>query len=404
VLLDSVQAQANRLEEALLQAYEAEVLRFPLMIVDFSKKQDGTDQTDQDDLEIAQIGRISALEAPHRIADAIFRDSVLMDGAVARQFRESAEGRAYENANTRNATAIYEICPTALIFGTWDSTGSRGGLGNKVARIMVSEVIGVNAIVGVRTSSRIDPLGIPSGIKIFDDGQGKWTMQDTGKPYGRNRETRSKPSAINHGNVTPDFPRYSAQEADRRTPDPLKSSLVKLQYAIDANGRELHTQTLVQSDEVSIRAGEIKPGGVTIDHALQTTVLSLAGLRRLRFPGENGKPTNERNVAARTVLAALTLAAVAYHRDAGCDLRSRCLLVPTEASATVELVQSGSDCMPFALTAVQAAEVFAEAVKAARSTGLHWRAEEVVLWPINDLVNMVREGHKVLAQAEGEES
>ncbi|MGH8066918.1 MAG: type I-G CRISPR-associated RAMP protein Csb1/Cas7g [Candidatus Entotheonellia bacterium] len=349
VLLDSVQSQANRMEEALSQAYEAEALRFPLMVVDFSKRQDGSDQ---DDPEIARIGRISALEAPHRIADALFRDSVLMNGTVARKFRESVEGRAYENANTRNATAIYELCPTALIFGTWDSTGSRGGLGNKFARILVSEVIGVNAIVGVRTSSRIDPLGIPRQIQVYDDGQGGWTLQDTGTLYGRNRETRGRPSAINHGNIPPD----------------LNES-----------------------------------GGVTVDYALQTTVLSLPGLRRLWFPGESGRPTNERNIAARTVLAALALAAVVYHREVGCDLRSRCLLVPTESSAAVELVQSGSDWKPLALTATQAAEVFAEAVKVARGTGLRWREEEIVLWPISELVNMVREGHRVLAQAEGEE-
>jgi CRISPR-associated protein Csb1 len=381
VLLDSVQSQANRMEEALLQAYEAEALHFPLMVVDFSRRQDGAAQSN---VEVAQIGRITALEAPHRIADAIFRDSVLMNGTEAREFRESEEGQAYENANIRNATALYELCPTALVFGTWDSTGSRGGLGNKFARILVSEVIGVNARVGVRTSSRIDPLGIPSQIQIFDDGQGNWTLQNTGTLYGRNRETRGKPSAINHGNVTPDFPRYTAQDAERRTPDPLKSSLG-------------------QSDEVPIRPGEIRAGGVTIDYALQTTVLSLAGLRRLRFPGEERRTTNERNTSARTVLAALALCAIAYHQEAGCDMRSRCLLVPMESRQPVELVQYGTNCQQYEMTPAKASELLTQAVAIARNTGLTWREEEVLLWPTNRLVDLVREGHRVLAQAEGEE-
>ena len=47
-------------------------------------------------------------------------------------------------------------------------------------------------------------------------------------------------------------------------------------------------------------------GGVTISKAVQTTVLSLPGLRRLRFP-LNGKSSPKTDDAARTALAALGL-------------------------------------------------------------------------------------------------
>src|SRR5690625_3398445 len=63
VLLDSVQSQANRLEEALQQAIDSGRLDdcpIPLIEVDFS----GEEYLDQ-------IGRITSLEAPHRVADAI---------------------------------------------------------------------------------------------------------------------------------------------------------------------------------------------------------------------------------------------------------------------------------------------------------------------------------------------
>ena len=67
VLLDSVASQANRMEEALLDAWEAGRLDFPLVRVDFSAA----------DAELeARVGSVSALEAPHRIYDAILRDSV----------------------------------------------------------------------------------------------------------------------------------------------------------------------------------------------------------------------------------------------------------------------------------------------------------------------------------------
>jgi CRISPR-associated protein Csb1 len=61
-------------------------------------------------------------------------------------------------------------------------------------------------------------------------------------------------------------------------------------------------------------------GGVTIDSAELTVVLSLAALRRLGFTEDGAKP--------RLVLAALGLVAVLAAESRGHDLRSRCLLVP----------------------------------------------------------------------------
>ena len=63
-------------------------------------------------------------------------------------FRKSSKGKALNTVSQRNATALYQLCPTALIFGMWDSTGPKGGLGAKFERAMVSEVIGVGATVG----------------------------------------------------------------------------------------------------------------------------------------------------------------------------------------------------------------------------------------------------------------
>ena len=55
VLLDSVSSQANRLEEALLAAWEDQRIPLPVISVDFSSE-DG----------IADLGRITSLQAPHR--------------------------------------------------------------------------------------------------------------------------------------------------------------------------------------------------------------------------------------------------------------------------------------------------------------------------------------------------
>lgn len=60
VLLDSVQSQANRLEIALLDGHRAGELKFPLVEVDFA----GT--------SASEVGKVTALEAPHRVFDALF--------------------------------------------------------------------------------------------------------------------------------------------------------------------------------------------------------------------------------------------------------------------------------------------------------------------------------------------
>ncbi len=75
-------------------------------------------------------------------------------------FRKSKKGRILDSADVRNATGLFGLCPTALVFGVWDSTGPRGGLGAKIQRAIVSEIIGIYAQAGRKTSSRIDPLQV----------------------------------------------------------------------------------------------------------------------------------------------------------------------------------------------------------------------------------------------------
>lgn len=115
VLIDSVQSQANRLEDALRIAREGGAVGFPTITTDFS----GT--------EVADVGRITTLDAPHRVFDAIIRDSEL-NGV---RFRDTEQGRRLIEAKTQNARAVYELSPTALVFGAWNSTGEGGGLGAK---------------------------------------------------------------------------------------------------------------------------------------------------------------------------------------------------------------------------------------------------------------------------------
>ena len=346
VLLDSVASQANRLEEALFDAWESRTLEFPVIGVDFS----GSDG-------VSDVGLITTLHAPHRIADAILRDAETLDGT---SFRQTPAGKAYTEASPRSATAVYQLCPTALLLGVWDSTGPKGGGGAKFQRALVSEIVGIGMVPGVKSASRIDPLGIQSGVEVYHaaDNEQDWTVdaqsarKEKDKPVLFSRSggdgKKGKPSSINHSNVAP---------------------------TID--------------DSV---------GGVTFDYAVQTTVLSLPALRRLRlqtsnsgasFPGETRLAAEH---AARTALAALALAGVALLRTKGFDLRSRSLLVPEGGHAFELEFMSADGGAPsaYSLSAEQAVALVARTQQAAAAFDLAWEREPVRLRPAQKLVDLIR--------------
>lgn len=326
VLLDSVQAQANRLEEALQRALDAGRLQdVPVLNVDFT----GLGLLDE-------VGRVSSLEAPHRIADAILRDS-LHEG---QPFRKSELGKSLDQASLQNATPLYRLCPTALVFGLWDSTGPKGGLGAKFQRAFVSEIVGINAQIGVKTSSRIDPLGMRAAAKVLKKADGSYELA------GDKAKDGVSPSEVNHGNIPPDI------------------SAV---------------------------------GGATLDYAEQTVVLSLPALRKLRFPVD-GKTTPERDAAARTVLAALALTAAALAVESGFDLRSRCLLWPTDTMKWELLEVPGKAPTEFTITAADAIKLLAEAVAAAEKLGLFWQKEPVKLTPSPNLIALLKRSQDISAK------
>jgi CRISPR-associated protein Csb1 len=359
VLLDSVASQANRMEEALLGAWEEGRLDFPVIAIDFTGEE-----------SIADLDRITTLQAPHRIADALLRDSVDEHGT---RFRETPAGRAYTDASAKNATAIYLYCPTALLFGVWDSTGPRGGLGNKIQRALVAEIVGIGAVAGAKTASRLDPAGIQANVDVYHrrDNRDEWTTNpdealiEKGKPVPFSRkgtEGKGKPSAINHSNVAPTI--------------------------------------------------DITAGGVTFDYAVQTVVLSFPALRRLRFLTRadsqrfepDARPAAER--AARAALAALGVSAVAEQRSRGFDLRSRSLLVPEAATPTVvEVVASnGGASGHYAVSPSSAAALLAEAAAAAARHGLPWQRQPLGLRPAPKLAALIRESRKRAASGEMNEA
>jgi CRISPR-associated protein Csb1 len=338
VLLDSVQSQANRIEDALQQAIDDGKLAMPLIVVNFGDA-------------VADVQRVTSLQAPHRAADAILRDSLTDqkdEKGKPLPFRKSDIGRAITESSLANATGLFRYCPHALFLGIWDSTGPKGGLGAKFARALVSEIVGIDSVVGKKTASRIDPLQTRAAVKVIKSNDGLWKLADSDKAKGA-----VSPSEVNHGNIPPD----------------------------------------------------VSDGSVTISHAEHTAVLSLPQLRRLRFPLNNvldddAKKQAEIDSAARTVLAALALVGLTLSLERGCDLRSRCLLFP-EGPLSFELLETPGQPTPIMLDSKIAITIFDKAVEVATELGLPWETTPITLTPSPELIALVQKSQQ-LAAAGGE--
>jgi CRISPR-associated protein Csb1 len=341
VLVDSVQSQANRIEEALLAAVREQAIALPYVTVDFRGK------------DLAGLTEITSLDAPHRVYDAILRDSLLS----GEPFMKTPLGVRLAEAKPSDATALLETSPTALLLGAWHSTGGGGGLGAKFARCLVSEIVAINTPVdqiadsrtgeveartsGRRTGSRIDPLGILRKVEVFKGSDG-W---DTVKERAGKSARVVRPSEINHGNIAP----------------------------------------------------SVQLLGVTCDYAEHMAVISFAGLRRLSFGG------SDRDRAGRTLLAALGLVALTEQDARGYALRSRCDLV-CNGQAPFELIDADGGVNRLEIDRKVAHRFYRDALEAAHAAGFRLSAEPIRLVPQDKLVEIVRRSQRLALAGEGGEA
>ncbi len=368
VLLHSVAGQANLMEEALKYALgetpegASRSLEIPLLKVDFKETAAAEYVTEP----------VTVLDAPHRVFDAIFRDSVVPDsnGGSETVFKDTPVGQDLARASLANATPLYKWSPTSIVFGCWNSANDKvpGKINGsfKLARALVSEIVGFETITGVKVGGKLDPLGI-TNQPLYETEDGDWTANeelanrenDAPVKFKLKRTSKGKPSELLHGNIAP---------------------------SIGGTGDEGSSY-----------------GGVTMKYALQTTVLSLAALRRLRFPlNEESErkaiSQKERDIAARTVLAALGLVAITTQREHDYFLRSRCELRAIE-SPPFEFVVQGRETRDedkFQLDFSQAVKLLHEALDKAEEKGLKWKTGEDMpnLKPKSNLAELIRLSHE----------
>jgi len=319
VLIDSVQSQANRLEQVLLQAIDAGDLVLPMLYLEVNGH------------------RVTSLDAPHRVYDAFFWDALLKGQA----FRESEIGRTLVAAQPRCAQSLFAYAPTALLFGAWDSRA--GGLrGARFARAIESEIIALDAEVGVRTSSRICPVGIKN-VAAYKGQTEPYTLhEEEATRDSKGNPVTVKITEVGHSNIPP---------------------------------------TVAQ-------------GGITAAEIVQTAVISLTQLRQLRF-GEEGVSN-----IARATLAAIGLVALTRQLDSGYALRSRCHLVPVEEPVFLLIGNRAGEVREVQINAKEARKLLASCVEAAEHAGLAWHTDPIQLQPSDRLTELVRMSEQATAVEE----
>lgn len=319
VLLDSVQSQANRLEEALLALIREKRGELP--------------RVELPDVHVDQgeFGVLSALEFSHRVFDAWVEDA-LLEGEPFGSTETYHELSAVINRGV--ALPLLERFPVGLLLGCWASRKSNPQGTTRIARAISSEIIAVDAVDGERPQSKIDRHHVSKDVTLVKGADGhRFAVHPEdestkGLDLAGKGDKAGRPAALGYGNVLPTIASH---------------------------------------------------GGITARHALQLTVVSLPALRATCARSIGGERHPERDLAARQVLAALALTMLEAQAALGWDLRSGCQLVPT-ADPTVELVgRLGETVASWPLFELGAEALLAGSVERAREAGLAWSAEPLRL-------------------------
>lgn len=184
VLLDSVQSQANRVEEALLLAHRTGRFLYPDIEIDVD----------------AASGHesYSVLQLSHRIYDAVLRKTWVNEEL----FPDTVVGKAVYAARADRASALLEHAPVVLALGGWDSHAGGGPNVAKLQRVLTSEIIGLDAKPVEHGAVKIDPMDIRKSAGPIYKGTGPNIPFVLAKPQGAKGDAKElKPSEVGLGNV-----------------------------------------------------------------------------------------------------------------------------------------------------------------------------------------------------------
>jgi CRISPR-associated protein, dpsyc system, GSU0053 family len=317
VLIDSKQSQLNRAEAAIMQDIRAEhpVMR-KLPRIEVTYENDGKSITYTD------------LELPHRFADGHIRAGEI-DGQPATAHEKY---RAVRNSTPADLSALLDTAPAAAVFGGWDSLRKKNQL--RLRSALVGEIIGVladqnlsgEAQLSRRGGARVDPLEMSVRLSAAD-------MEQLVKSQ--------------EGELSDKFVSKRREDIKKAKKDTALSGSV-----LGLGGIPPQLEAL---------------GGVACQKIIRSWVLSFATLRQLRF-GKN----EEANIAARALLAALGLSAIA-RAEQELYLRANCDLVEAEEPQVTLDGRYGNTRPLNHITVETADDLLAQAIDYAQSHHVaHW--------------------------------
>lgn len=311
VIIDSKQSSINRGENAVstaIQDGDANMSRIPRIVVSYENGP-----------------TLSDFDLPHRFSDGHIRAGSI-DGKPATSNDQYCKVR---DSTMRDASAILNIAPSALLYGGWDSTRKWNQL--RLRSALVGEVVGILAdqtVPGeeqqsIRGGARVDPVA--ASVKL--------------DPAILDKLVDAQEDELSPSNVSKNRNEIKAAKKG----DTVSASTIGL--------------------------GAIPPtlnalGGVSCQRIIRSWVLSFSTLRQLRFGG-----SVEQDIAARCLIAALGLVTIA-RAEQELYLRANCDLVEAAAPVVKLDRRQGNFDELSPITVPEADALFAEALAHAESTGI----------------------------------
>lgn len=319
VLIDSKQSELNRAEAAIEQGRQygdEATVKIPRAVVTYQTENGPVEYTD--------------MELSHRVFDGHFRAGRVDDKPIT----ENDQYRALRNCTPADMSALLNTAPAALLFGAWDSTRKSNQV--RLRSALVGEIIGVLADQepgaehrqARRGGARVD--AVAASVKLAP---------------------KDMESLVND------------QEAEL-SPKNIKKNRDAIAAASKAKNKD---SAYVSASGIGL--GSIPPvleetGAVACRRIIRSWVLSLATLRQLRFGQDETK-----NVAARALLAALGLNAIA-RAERELYIRANCDLIESSAPV-VTLDQRFGKKKTFApLTVEHTDQLLLEAIEYAKEAGV----------------------------------
>ena len=178
--IDSVGAQANRMEPVFLRARSDQPSNRYAALVP------------QVDIQYGNEKSVSLLEAGHRLGDAIIR-STKLDKEVHDAFLDFQD--------RGNASPLAKLGPTSLVFGVWDSRDTQA----KLPRI-VQSTIRAEDVSDLRRSAQYNPPVDYADLDVFTDAEIKKSEGNKPKSPLAQRGFFHVPAVDTHGGVIANGP------------------------------------------------------------------------------------------------------------------------------------------------------------------------------------------------------